>query len=176
MARFVAFLRAVNVGRRRMEMAALREALEGDGISDVTTYIASGNAIVTSSLRPGDLEQEIERRIEAEFGFLAEAFVRTTAQVSTIVGRSPFGEVPAGHTHLVAFLRSAPSAAERRAIEALSGPVDSLEVHGAEVHWHIAGRSMDTELKPRDWKAVGAGLNTTRNITMLTKLAAKLQD
>jgi hypothetical protein len=42
------------------------------------------------------------------------------------------------------------------------------------VHWRIAGKSLDSALKPKDWKAVGAVPNTTRNITMLTKLIDKL--
>lgn len=172
--RYVAFLRAVNVGKRRMEMATLRAELTDLGLDDVDTYIASGNAIFSSRLGPARLEPAIEAQIESGFGYLAETFVRPAARVAELVEQAPFGTLPAGHTHLVAFLRSAPSEAERAAIEALSGDADELVVDGAEVHWHIAGKSLDTALKPRDWKAAGAGLNTTRNVTMLTKLAAKL--
>ena len=51
----------------------------------------------------------------------------------------------------------------------------AVAVHGADVHWRIEGKTLDTALKAKDWKAVGAVPNTTRNITMLTKLAAKLE-
>ena len=170
----VAFLRAVNVGKRRVEMAKLRTELEGLGFDDVWTYINSGNAVFRSPLGRTKLEPQIEDLLESSFGFVVETFVRTAAQVAEIVDRAPFGAVPDGVTHMVALLRSAPSAADRKAIEALSGPVDELQVHGAEVHWRIEGKSLDTQLKPKDWKAAGAGLNTTRNITMLTKLTAKL--
>ena len=172
--RYVAFLRAINVGKRRMEMASLRRELEAIGLADVESYIASGNAIFTSRLGAKRLEQEIEAQIEAAFGYVAEAFVRPASRLAEIVDLAPFGPLDAGHTHLVAFLRSEPSATERAAIESLTGEVDELVVDGAEVHWRIVGTSQDTALKPRDWKAAGAGLNTTRNITMLTKLAAKL--
>ena len=172
--RYVALLRAINVGKRRMEMAKLRAELEAIGLDDVSTFIGSGNALFTSGRKPATLEPQIERCIEAGFGYLAEAFVRSADQIAEIVERRPFGVVPDGDTHLVAFLRSAPSAGDRTAIEALSGERDQLIVRDAEVHWHIAGKTMDSLLKPKDWKAAGAGLNTTRNITMLTKLAAKL--
>ena len=71
-------------------------------------------------------------------------------------------------------------AQDRAAIEGkldagtLERVADRLAEDSAPVHWRIEGKSLDTELKPKDWKAAGAGLNTTRNITMLTKLAAKL--
>lgn len=170
----VAFLRAVNVGKRRVAMADLKAELEGLGYDDVWTYINSGNAAFRSPLGRAKLEPQIEAALLDACGFEVETFVRTAAQVHAIVDRDPFGTVPDGVTHMVAFLRKAPSASGRKAIEAMSGDVDELQVHGAEVHWRIEGKSLDTELKAKDWKAAGAGLNTTRNITMLTKLAAKL--
>ena len=172
--RHVAFLRAVNVGKRRVEMAKLRTELEDLGLADVSTYINSGNAVFASRKKAATLEPLIEDRLESAFGFVVETFVRTAEQVVEISGRTPFGTIPEGHTHLVALLRAAPDAAGAAAIEALAGEQDELAVVGAEVHWHIAGTSLDTLLKAKDWKAAGAGLNTTRNITMLQKLAAKL--
>ena len=90
-------------------------------------------------------------------------------------GEKPFGKVPAGKTHMVAFLRRKPTAAERKAIEDRSTPSDRLVVDGREVHWLIDGRMMDSELKPKDWDVLGQP-TTTRNTTMLTKLAEKLDD
>ena len=171
----VAFLRAVNVGKRRVAMAKLRTDLEGLGLDDVGTYINSGNAFFRSTLGREALEPQIEACLLESYGFEVETFVRTASQLSAIVDRQPFGDVPDGVTHLVAFLRKAPTVSQRTAIEALSGPVDQLEVHGAEVHWRIDGKSLDTALKPKDWKAAGAVPNTTRTLTMLTKLVAKLE-
>ena len=173
-AEHVAFLRAVNVGKRRVEMAKLRTELESIGLDGVSTYINSGNAVFSSRKEPAALEPLIEAHLELAFGFVVETFVRTAAQVVAMSEQAPFGAIPDGETHMVALLRSAPDAAGRRTIEALSGDQDELVVIGAEVHWHISGKSLDSALKPKDWKAAGAGLNTTRNITMLRKLAAKL--
>lgn len=172
----VAFLRAVNVGKRRVAMADLKTDLEGLGYDDVWTYINSGNAVFRSPLGRAKLEPQIEACLREACGFEVETFVRTAAQVQAIVDREPFGAIPDGVTHMVALLRSAPSAAAKRTIEGLSGDVDQLEVHGAEIHWRIEGTSLDSALKPKDWKAVDLPVTatTTRNITMLTKLAAKL--
>lgn len=170
----VAFLRAVNVGKRRMQMSDLVAAVEGLGYDDVWTHIASGNVAFRSPLGRAKVEPAIEAAVADAFGFEAEAFVRTASQLGTIVDLAPFGTVAPGTTYLVAFLRSAPTKAQKQAIEDLSGAVDTLEVHGADVHWRIDGSSQDTALKPKDWKAAGAAPNTTRNITMLTKLVARL--
>lgn len=170
----VAFLRAINVGNRRVKMPALQAAVEAAGVDDVSTYIASGNVLFRSPLGRAKLEPQIEAALADALGFESEAFVRTAAQIQATVDRRPFGDDLDGATHLVAFLRTAPSAAGAKAIEALSGPADQLVVDGTEIHWRIDGKSMDTALKPKDWKSVDAGLTTTRNITMLTKLAAKL--
>ncbi len=46
MFRFIAFLRAINVGRdRTVKMRSLRQVFESLGFSKVATFIASGNVV-----------------------------------------------------------------------------------------------------------------------------------
>lgn len=45
MPRFIAFLRAINVGGRNIKMDDLRALLEAMGLTNVETFIASGNVI-----------------------------------------------------------------------------------------------------------------------------------
>ena len=50
MARVVVFLRGVNlVSRNRVSMPVLREALEEVGFEQVTTYVQSGNVVLTTT-------------------------------------------------------------------------------------------------------------------------------
>ena len=80
-----------------------------------------------------------------------------------------------GDTHFVTFLKKAPSTGDAQRLEELSNDFDTLVVHGSEVHWRMRGRSTDSQLSTRDWeKALGPLSSTTRNVTMLTKLVAKL--
>lgn len=174
MTRYVAFLRAVNVGKRRVEMARLRAEFEALGFEDVTTHINSGNVIFSADATAAELEPKIEARLEHAFGFEVITFVRTAAAVRTL-GRDKKMFAGESGTHMVAFLRARPSAAVRSAIEALSSEVDVLRVRGSEVHWLIRGSFMDSKLKPAALvKAAGDQPNTARNSTMLSKLAAKL--
>ena len=173
--KYVAFLRAVNVGGRRVSMDRLRAVFEELGLEGVSTHIASGNVIFEASGRAAELERAIEEKLEDALGFEVTTFLRRASDVRHAASEKPFGKVPAGKTHMVAFVRRKPTAAERRAIEAKSTSSDRLVVDGREVHWLIQGRMMDSELKPKDWDVLGQP-TTTRNTTMLAKLAEKLDD
>jgi uncharacterized protein (DUF1697 family) len=169
----LAFLRAVNLGKRRVSMPRLKEVLVEAGYDDAWTYINSGNAAFSSGKARGPLEAELEQLFENEFGFECTTFVRTVAEVEKALTIEPF-TVGSGDTYFVTFLKKAPTAAQKKGLEALSGDFDTLEVHGADVHWLMHGKSSDSPLTRRDWeKVLGPLSSTSRNTTMLRKLVAK---
>ena len=45
MQRYIAFLRGINLGKRRLPMSQLRDLFEELGFDDVDTFIASGNIV-----------------------------------------------------------------------------------------------------------------------------------
>jgi uncharacterized protein (DUF1697 family) len=174
MPRYVAFLRAVNVGKRTVPMARLKAALEGLGFSEVSTFLASGNAVFNARGKPAGIETKIEKCLAQAFGFEVPTLVRTWAEVEQVAADKPFGKVEKPRTHMVAFMRGAPDRKTAKAIEALSNDTDTLRVHGREVHWLIQGGVSGTSLKLKDWGAMGGETSTTRNTTMLRKLVDKL--
>ena len=48
MATYVAMLRAVNVGGTKVRMDDLKQVVAGLGLSDVQTYVQSGNLVFTN--------------------------------------------------------------------------------------------------------------------------------
>ncbi|MEZ4518545.1 MAG: DUF1697 domain-containing protein [Chloroflexota bacterium] len=108
MTRYVAFLRAVNVGNRQMKMERLREQLELLGLENVATYIASGNAIFeTDTDDIPALERRIEAQLEEGFGFDVPTLIRTEDELIAVANTQPFGAA-ADHDEAVvyvAFLR-----------------------------------------------------------------------
>ena len=64
MFRFIAFLRAINVGGgRTVKMQSLRQIFESLGFFNVATSIASGNVVFeTTTKRTETLERKIEKR------------------------------------------------------------------------------------------------------------------
>jgi uncharacterized protein (DUF1697 family) len=170
----VAFLRAVNLGKRAVRMAHLVEIVEGLGHESVWTHINSGNAVFDASGSRADVEHGLETALEAALGFEVTTFVRTTAELKGALAAKPF-EVAEGDTYFLTLLKARPTAAERRALEALSNDFDTLVVDGLDVHWRMHGKSTDTVVKTRDWEQViGRHRSTSRNVTMLRKLVAKL--
>jgi len=172
--RYVAFLRAINVSGRRVTMDALRAPFEALGLDSVSTYIASGNVVFDTTGTTKALQPAIEEQLEQALGYRVEAFVRSAAQVAALVELEPFTDRADTDTYLVGFVQRKPTAAERAALVGLNGDADVLVVDGRELHWLIRGKSMDSAITPRAMdRALGQPI-TTRNITMLRKLAAKL--
>jgi uncharacterized protein (DUF1697 family) len=53
MSRYIAFLRAINVGGHTVKMDILRQQFEALGFSNVETFIASGNVIFETMAKNG---------------------------------------------------------------------------------------------------------------------------
>ncbi len=173
--RFVAFLRAVNVGGRRVAMATARSTLSSLGYADVTSFVNSGNLIFTAEGDVAKLEGEVRAALESTFGFELTTFVRTAEQVRALGTDKPFGRVADGHTHFVLLPLTPLTAPERKAVEAMSNERDTVVVRGRDVHWLIRARSIETSLGPRQWaKALPGNATTARNVTMVERLAVKL--
>ncbi len=170
----IGFLRAVNLGKRKVEMARLKAVAEGLGYEDVWTYINSGNVVFDTSGSRAAVERAMEKALEGEFGFECTTFVRTAAELEKTLAATPF-EVKAADTHFVTFLRKAPSASAAKAIGALSTDFDTLVVQGADVHWLMHGKSIDSQIAKRHWEQIlGPLSSTSRNVKALTKLSDKI--
>ena len=170
----IGFLRAVNLGKRRVEMSRLKAVAEGLGYGDVWTYINSGNVVFDATGSRANLEKAMENALETEFGFECTTFVRTAAELEKTLAATPF-EVKAADTHFVTFLKKAPSSTAAKALEALSNDFDTLVVQGADVHWLMHGSSIDSRLVGRDWaKILGPLSSTSRNVKALRKLSDKI--
>jgi uncharacterized protein (DUF1697 family) len=91
MTRYVALLRAVNVGGRKVTMKELREAAEALGFANARTLLASGNLMFDSKAAPAEkLETRLEAAIASTFGLVSEVMVRDPAQWTAILKANPF--------------------------------------------------------------------------------------
>jgi uncharacterized protein (DUF1697 family) len=175
MPRYVAFLRAVNVGKRRVDMATARKVLEHLGLTDVSSFVNSGNLLFTATGRPAALEKRIRVALEDTFGFELTTFVRTAAQVRSMATEKPFGTIAPGHTHFVLLPLNPLSATERAAAEGLSNELDEVVLVGRDLHWLIRDRSVNTSLDAKAWRrALPDNPTTARNVTMVERLVDKL--
>ena len=174
MARFVAFLRAVNLGGRTVKMDRLRKLFEELGFSNVETFIASGNVIFESRSRSvGKLESAIEKHLKDALGFEVATFVRSGEEIVAVERYQPFSESDLsapGHSVYVALLRQEP---DRRCIKALldrRSDFDDFHVHGREAYWLCRGRFSESPTSSNELEKILQCSATVRNITTVRKL------
>jgi len=172
----VAFLRAVNVGRRTVPMASARDVLTELGFEDIASYVNSGNLLFSAAGRAAEHERAIRAGLEQTFGFEITTFVRAAAQVRDLATAAPFGPIAPGHTHFALLTLTPLTAGEKKAVVALSNDHDEVVVGRRDVHWLIRSKSTETTLGPGEWKrALPNNPTTARNTTMLAKLVDKLR-
>lgn len=130
MSRYVALLRGINVGGKNLiKMGALAECFASAGMTDVVTYIQSGNVVFTSGAAAAAVCGQLEGAIERRFGMKVPVMLRTAGQLERIVGRAPagFGEDPETYRYDVIFL--APSLTGAAALKVVPHKPGVDEVH-----------------------------------------------
>jgi len=172
--RYVAFLRAINVGGHVVKMDRLRTLCEAIPLDKVSTFIASGNVLFESKKPRPQIEAAIERKLKAALGYDVATMVRSAADLAAIVERVQKEGLDQGVTLYVGFLKEPPSAHVAKAVAAMSNEIDVLSIEGGELYWRcrtsfsestIAGLKLD--------KTVGCPL-TFRNHNTVRRLAEKL--
>lgn len=88
---YLALLRGINVGgKNKVEMPRLKATFEGAGMSDVTTYINSGNVVFSDKRRkPTTIVKILEGAIETEFGLAIKLLIRDLPSIRRVVKALP---------------------------------------------------------------------------------------
>lgn len=108
MTRYVAFLRAINVGGRTVKKEQLVDAFSAIDLRDVSTLKQSGNVIFMSADGEEDLVNRIETVLKDRLGFEIPVFLRTMDELEQIVARDSSNVKGDGTSHLVTFFSNAP--------------------------------------------------------------------
>lgn len=92
MARYVAFLRGINITKyKRVKMEDLSRAFEDMGFENVRTVLASGNVIFeTASTDLTALERKIEEALPGAIGFNSETIVLKIESLRKLAKMNPF--------------------------------------------------------------------------------------
>lgn len=125
--RYVALLRGINVGGKNLiKMADLKKCFEKHGLSDVTTYIQSGN-VVFSAAKRSELCAELEGVLAKTFGYRASVVLRTLPQMKKTVTGAPkgFGAEPDKYRYDVMFLKDSVNAKKELATFPMKEGVDA---------------------------------------------------
>jgi uncharacterized protein (DUF1697 family) len=178
MDRYVAFLRGMNLGKRRIKNEELRAHFEAMGLEEVATFRASGNVIFAAP--KGEAEGKLARRVEAELdqrlGYDVPVFLRSADEIAAIAaqGSFPAAKVKKSKGKLqISLLKQKPSPAAKKKVLALAGDEDLLAIEGRELYWLPSGGLLEPGL---DLKAIEAlvGTDTRRTMGTIEEIARRV--
>lgn len=175
---WVAFLRGMNVGARRVKNDTLIACFEELGFASVSAFLASGNVLFDGGGRSeADLQTMIEARLHDELGYEVQTFLRTGPTVADIAAFRPFEATDvAGSTGKlqVALLSGTPEAARQHEAFSAAPAEDLLAFELREMYWLPAGNMSDSDL---DMKALAVilGPMTVRTQRTMQRLVPRLK-
>lgn len=176
MTRCVAFLRGINLGKRRLPMTELKRHFEAMGFADVATFIASGNVVFATNARDlAKLETRIEAHLAKVLGYSVDTFLRREEEVAAVVAAQPFADgTPEKGGIYVSFLKQPLPPKQAKGLLACATPIDRFALIGCELFWRREGGVADADI----WtspavRALKLPTMTMRNLTSLRKLAEK---
>lgn len=176
MDRYVAFLRGMNLGGRRIKNTELREEFEALGFADVACFRASGNVVFAAErASEAKLTTQVEAGLGEALGYEVPVFLRSAAELSALAAHEPFdaGAVSASKGKLqVALLPGKPAANARKVALAEATDEDRLVLEGRELYWLPSGGISKSDL---DLKTVESALGpwTMRTMGTVEQIVAK---
>jgi uncharacterized protein (DUF1697 family) len=176
MERYVAFLRGMNLGGRRITNDELRQRFEKLGVSEVSCFRASGNVLLVSEEGNDEkLKELLEAGLGKSLGYEVPVFLRNATELEAVSAEEPFDAALAGASKgklQIAFLPSKPEAKARKQALALTSDEDRLVVKGRELYWLPSGGISESDL---DLKTIEAALGpwTMRTMGTIEQIVAK---
>ena len=176
MSKQIAFLRAVNVGGRRIKMDVLKTLFQHAGLLDVQTFLASGNVIFTiADEELFGLEEKLEQIILEHFGFESQVMIRSMETLEKIQNYQAFlfDEIDQAGAYNVAFLKHELSADAGEKLLALQNDLDRFHVHGKEVYWLCAVKQSESKFSNVVLEKTIGISSTIRGMRTINKLLKK---
>jgi uncharacterized protein (DUF1697 family) len=176
MSKYIAFLRAINVGGHNVKMDHLRQLFESLELSNVETFIASGNVIFEAKAgNVKTLEKKIEICLHESLGYEVATFIRTDAEVAEIAKYKPFpqSQLDAAGALNIGFLADPLDDATIQKFMSLRTEIDDFHIHGHEIYWLCKKKQSDSKISNvAIEKALGVK-STLRSVNTINKLAEK---
>jgi len=173
MGKQIALLRAVNVGKRQVPMARLKELMAAGGFLGVTTYLQSGNVFFADGGRgPAENGVLLEKLLLDEFGFAVEVVMRSVEQLDAVIAANPLpARVEDSKRYVVTFFGQGPEAAVVAGLKAEDFEPDEFEFLGDELYsWSPNGVHTSKFTQQFLTRKLGIQVATARNWNTVLKL------
>jgi len=171
---YVILFRGVG-GATQLPVKPLRDALTAAGFKDVSTYINSGNAVLSSRKGSGGVIAHVAKIAMQEFGFDKAIYAVTREEWRRLIDSNPFPDAVAVPKFLhAAVLADEPEKANVEALRAFAEDGERIEVVGKVAYLHTPNGFGTSKLAEKFDKGIGVP-NTARNWNTVIALA-KLAD
>ncbi len=166
--RYAIFLRGVNVGGIKVPSVDLKRVLSELGLTDVKTYLASGNVTCETDLAAPTLQGEVEAALSRAFSYAAHVQLFSHEELAAMVHGYPFATDDDHHRYVV-FCDSVSTATELDRIDA--GDMEKVKASGRIVYWWCPkGSTLDTPFSKATSAKRFKALTTTRNLNTVGKM------
>lgn len=170
---YVALLRGINVGgKHKLPMKDLAEVFSESKCKDVRTYIQSGNVVFCAPPEQVKrLASDLEKKLEARFGFPVPIIIRSHQQLTNVVQANPFLARGASEKMLyVVFLADEPSADAVGKLDPQRSPGDEFRVVGSEIFLQLPNGAGNSKLTNAYFDSKLSTIGTARNWATVLKL------
>ena len=193
---YVAFLRAINLGAKRVfPKGDIKRVVEDAGFTDVETHINTGNVRLSTPMRSrAKIEAALEKAFAADRGFEVPTMVFTTVELAAIAREARElsearpglarhyvylmkDEIPDETLVRIASLASVPTAPPLAAgassgASGRVGPAGEIVVRGRAAHALLGPGYQTGSVDPLN-AAKLLGVATNRNLNVITAIAEK---
>lgn len=169
MKNYAIFLRGVTpTGKNRVPMAELRAALSNSGLSDVHTYIQSGNVVAKSALDQMSVQALVHDVIAREIGADIAVIARTHDQLKRVMEGNPFPLSAASRTYfsLLAVLPTVHLVGE---LSQLDFSPDSVRIVNDAIYTLYATKHSDSKFNNNFFERKLKVAATTRNFNTMSR-------
>lgn len=172
----ISLLRGVNVGgHNKIGMEALKRLFASLGLSDVRTYVQSGNVVFrTKETNLARLAIRIEEAIEKEFAFRPQVMLRTPTDLRRVIATNPFADREGidPRKYAVIFLAAEPGPSEIAQARGIKAESEELHIDRLELYIYFANGMARPKLSPAVLEKKLKTAGTGRNWNTVTKLLA----
>jgi uncharacterized protein (DUF1697 family) len=154
----------------------LRQLFESLDLSNVQTFIASGNVLFDAKSKdPRSLEKKIEKRLREALGYEVATFIRTEAELAEITKYKPFQQpdLDAATAFNIAFLTDPLDDPSKQKLMALRTEIDDFHLHGREIYWLCRKKQSESTFSNTVLEKTLGIKSTLRGVNTVRKMAGK---
>lgn len=173
MTSYLVLLRGINVGGHHLiKMADLKSWLKDLELSQLKTYLQSGNVLFQSAETPARLQVQINQVLDQQLDFKVPLLILSHAEVKQALADSPYQSQAQAEPKSVhfCFLASAPASTDLSELSARCSAGESFALHQQVLHLHYANGAGRSKLTLIQIEKTLQSWGTVRNWNSLNKI------